>query len=88
MVDHHHADTSPPRWLYLDAGHASVSGARRISAGEFERTLMFSFTIGNDGFYWGWTVCTKDAVSRDGLGLPGSHGCGARRVLRTVSYLG
>jgi hypothetical protein len=79
---------SPPRWLYLDAGHASVSGARRISAGEFERTLTFSFTIGNDGFYWGWTVCTKDAVSRDGLGLPGSHGCGARRVLRTVSYLG
>ncbi len=33
-------------------------------------------------------VCVKDTVSRDGLGLPGSHGCGARRVLRTVSYLG
>jgi hypothetical protein len=79
---------SPPRWLYLNAGHASVSGARRISAGEFERTLTFSFTIVNDGFYWGWNVCTKDAVTRDGLGLPGSHGCGARRVLRTVSYLG
>jgi len=27
-------------------------------------------------------------VSTDGLGLPGSHGCGARRILRTVSYLG
>jgi hypothetical protein len=79
---------SPPRWLYLNAGHASVSGARRISAGEFERTLTLSFTVGNDAYYWGWNVCVKDTVSRDGLGLPGSHGCGARRVLRTVSYLG
>jgi hypothetical protein len=77
-----------PRWLYLNAGHASMSGARRISAGEFENTLTFSFTIGNDGYHWAWTGCTKDAVSRDGLGLPGSHGCGAGRVLRTVSYLG
>ena len=77
-----------PRWLYLNDGHASVSGARRISAGEFENTLTFSFTIGNDGFYWDWNACVKDTVSRDGLGLPGSHGCGAPRVLRTASYLG
>jgi len=79
---------SPPRWLYLNAGHASVAGARKISADEFENTLTFSFTVGNDGFHWAWTACVKDTVSRDGLGLPGSHGCGARRVLRTVSYLG
>ncbi len=79
---------SPPRWLYPNAGHASVSGAQPISAGEFENTLTFSFTIGNNGYYWAWTACVKDTVSRDGLGLPGSHGCGARRVLRTVSYLG
>ena len=79
---------SPPRWLYLNAGHASVSGARRISATEFETTLTFSFAIGNDGYHWAWTGCTKDTVSRDGLGLPGSHGCGASRVLRTASYLG
>lgn len=79
---------SSPRWLYLNAGHASMSSARKISAGEFENTLTFSFTIGNDGYHWAWTGCTKDAVSTDGLGLPGSHGCGARRILRTVSYLG
>jgi hypothetical protein len=77
-----------PRWLYLKAGHASVSGARRISAGEYERTLTLSFTVGNDGYNWDWTVCVKDTLSRDGLGLPGSHSCGAGRVLRTVSYLG
>jgi hypothetical protein len=27
---------SPPRWLYLNAAHASTSGARKVSAGEFE----------------------------------------------------
>jgi hypothetical protein len=77
-----------PRWLYLNAGHASVSPAHRISATEFENTLTFSFTIGNDGAAWAWNWCAKDTVSRDGLGLPGSHGCGARRILRNLSYLG
>ena len=27
-------------------------------------------------------------VSRDGLGVPGYHGCGSSPVLRTVAYLG
>ena len=78
----------PPRWLYLNAGDARVSGARRITATEFEITVTYSFTVGGDGYYFGWNACVKDAVSTDGLGLPGSHGCGAHRILRTVSYLG
>src|SRR6516165_8637686 len=49
-----------PRWLYLNAGNASVSPAHRISATEFETTLMFSFTIGNDGAAWNWNWCAKD----------------------------
>ena len=65
-----------------------LGGARRISATEFEQTLTFAFTIGNDGAAWNWNGCTKDTVSADGLGLPGSHGCGAHRVLATASYLG
>ena len=77
-----------PKWLYLNAGHASVSGARRISATEFEKTLTFSVRVGNDGYYLEWNWCAKDTMHRDGLGLPGSHGCGARRILSTVSYLG
>jgi hypothetical protein len=78
----------PPTWLYLNAGHASVSAARRINAGEFENTITFTFTIGNDGYHWAWTACAKDTVSADGLGLPGYHGCGVSKVPRTVAYLG
>ena len=77
-----------PRWLYLDGGDASVSGARRISANEFEITVTYSFTIGDDGYYFEWNTCTKDTLSADGLGLPGSHGCGARRIRGNVNYLG
>ena len=77
-----------PRWLYLNAGNASVSGARQISATEFETTVTYSFTIGNDGYYFGWATCAKDTLSRDGLGLPGSPGCGARRVRWSTAYLG
>ena len=75
----------------LDCGHVVNSAfdqARVNYDGRFENTLTFSFTIGNDAYNWAWTACVKDTVSRDGLGLPGSHGCGARRVLRTASYLG
>jgi hypothetical protein len=77
-----------PTWLYLNAGDARVSLPHRISASEFETTVTFTFTVGNDGAAWNWTACWKDTVSRDGLGLPGSHGCGARRIRANFSYLG
>jgi hypothetical protein len=84
-----HAGVPPaPKWLYLNAGHATVAPAHRISASEFEETLKYSFTIGNHGYNWSWTSCWKDTVSKDGLGLPGHHSCGASRVLRTAQYLG
>ncbi|HEX6523920.1 MAG TPA: hypothetical protein VF070_28550 [Streptosporangiaceae bacterium] len=79
---------SQPRWLYLNAGDPTVSSARQISASEFEVTVTFSFTIGADGYYFVWTACSKDSLSADGLGLPGSHGCGARRILSNASYVG
>jgi hypothetical protein len=81
-------EPNPPNWLYLNGGHAVVSKPRRISGAEFEITLSYSFTIGNDGYYWLWNACLKDTVGADGLGLPGSHGCGATRISKTVYYLG
>jgi hypothetical protein len=83
----------PPEWLYLNAGHAKVTPAKRISADEFETTVTFSYKASENssGFssgYPAWLVCDKDNVAKDGMGLPGHHGCGASRVRRTVAYLG
>jgi hypothetical protein len=76
-----------PTWLNLDS-HASISRLRRITARQYERTIGFSFRVGNDGARWLVTACVKDVEAKDGIGLPGSHGCGALHVRRTVAYLG
>lgn len=78
----------PPKWLYLNGGHPTVTKSRRISASEFENTLTFSFTIGNDGATYFPDFCTKDAVTANGLGLPGRHSCGVRKISSTIAYLG
>jgi hypothetical protein len=78
----------PPRTLVVFAGHAHVTPPTQVSPVEFERTITFSFTIGGHSFAWAWLECTKDSEGRDGLGLPGSHGCGASQVPRTIPYLG
>jgi hypothetical protein len=76
-----------PAWLTLDA-HATISKARKVGALRFVRTITFSFRIGNDGYAWDINLCTKDTEAKDGLGLPGHHGCGAPRVRSTTEYLG
>jgi hypothetical protein len=76
-----------PKWLYLDK-KATVTKAKRIAADEFERTVRFSFRIGNDGYHWLWNVCAKDVEAKDGVGLPGHHSCGVRRIRSNVFYLG
>ena len=78
---------SRPQWLLLGAGngHATV---QRISTGEFDYTVTFSFPIGSDAYRWDADVCTRDTEAEDGLGLPGHHGCGDERVLQEASYLG
>ena len=35
-----------PEWLYLNAGHPSLTAAHRISADKFETTVTFSFAVG------------------------------------------
>ena len=77
-----------PKTLLLGAGHPHVTASRQVAPGEFELTVTFSFRIGNDAYYWNWTTCAKDTEARDGLGLPGAHGCGARSVQASQIYLG
>jgi hypothetical protein len=70
------------KYLYLDR-HARFSKAHRISATEFEFGITIPFRsrgVSNPGNYVHWGSCTKDMESKDGLGLPGHHGCGVRRI--------
>ena len=76
-----------PAWLRLH--RATVSKPRRITAGVYERTVSFSFWIGNNSANWTFLACAKDSEARDGVGLPGQHGCGSdHRVPANVPYLG
>jgi hypothetical protein len=77
----------PPRVLYLDRS-ATVSKARRISSTEFERTIRFSFRIGNHAYYYLVDFCSKDTEAKDGMNLPGSHSCGVKKIRSTIGYLG
>jgi len=77
----------PPKRLKL-TDHFSFGSLKKISATEYQRTLSFSFTIDNDGYYYEWDLCTKDTEAADGLGLPGSHSCGAEYISTKIKYLG
>ena len=76
-----------PKWMYLDT-KAKVSKVRVISSTEFERTIRLSFRIGNDGYHFAWNFCSKDTEAKDGLNLPGHHGCGSKKARSNVRYLG
>jgi hypothetical protein len=78
----------PPAYVTLNADHVRVTKTRRLSATEFTNTLTFSFTIDHDDATYVAFMCTKDVVFKDGLGLPGSHGCGARRISTLAPYVG
>jgi hypothetical protein len=80
-------EPSAPNWLNL-LQRAKISKAKRINSTEFERTITWSFRINNDGFHYAFNFCSKDTESKDGINLPGSHSCGAKRVRRTAVYLG
>jgi hypothetical protein len=75
-----------PKFLFLK--HAKISKARKISSTAFERTISFSFRIGNDGYHWLPAFCSKDTESKDGINLPGHHSCGVKKIRSTTVYLG
>jgi hypothetical protein len=78
----------PPTTLTRNGGKASISKATRLSATKYKFTIKFTFTVGNDGYNWIWDECSKDTVTKDGIGLPGTHGCGAGKIPASTGYLG
>jgi hypothetical protein len=77
-----------PKFVFLGAGQPVVSGLHKINAGEFGFTLEWTFTIGNDAANPAATECQKDSLTKDGLGLPGSHGCGLSKLSTSQFYVG
>jgi len=76
-----------PRFLTLDR-HARASKARRARADEFLITLKYTFNIGGNSYRLAMNYCTRDSLAADGLGLPGHHGCGDKRIKLNAGYLG
>ena len=78
-----------PKFFRLDRS-ASAAKARKLNASEYEVaiSLPFSSSLANPAPCAFWVPCTKDAVTKDGIGLPGHHGCGTPEVRPGAPYLG
>jgi ABC-type transport system substrate-binding protein len=79
--------TEAPKYLNL-SGLSTASAARRISATEYKVTFTFRARADHPNVDFFPNACTKDAEAKDGLGLPGHHGCGNKRVRASDVYLG
>src|SRR5262249_14452740 len=57
--------------------------------GNYQVTLAFKFTVGQEAFHYHWNICTKADVSADGIGLPGTSHCGDPSIpAHSPGYLG
>jgi hypothetical protein len=77
----------PPTELKLVTPY-ELGPAQQVSSSSYRYSLKFRFWIGSEGYYWAWNLCTKDTVTKDGLGLPGSHSCGDATIPANLKYLG
>jgi hypothetical protein len=82
------ATPSAPATLTEGEGEARAGTAKQLSADEFTVPVSFRFNVGKNGYNWLWNACTQDSEPVDGLGLPGTHGCGTKTIAATVAYLG
>jgi hypothetical protein len=77
-----------PKSLRLGAGHPVLSAPRRVNGHEYAVTLKFTFHVSGP-YRYQFFPCQKDTEAKDGLNLPGHHGCGTLKVIsRTRLYLG
>jgi len=78
---------SAPAPVTLDS-RAKISKPRKLGPRRYALTISFSFRVGNNDYNWAWLACARDTEAKDGLGLPGRHGCGAKLLRSTVQYVG
>jgi hypothetical protein len=82
-----YSKTGSATWFYLSKT-ATVSKVARVNAGEYRYTLTFYIRLRGGNNYWTTLFCARDTESKDGLGLPGHHGCGNKRLSAKIVYAG
>lgn len=79
---------SAPKTLRLGAGHAHLLSTRKVNGHEYAVSWTYTFFVGNDGYNWVPNLCQRDVEAKDGLNLPGHHGCGNKTIPTNLAYLG
>jgi hypothetical protein len=77
-----------PKTVSLGAAHARVLSTKKISGHEYAVTWTYTFFIGNHGYNWIAAICQRDIEAKDGLNLPGHHGCGNKTIRTSTAYIG
>jgi len=66
---------------------ASVSGPT-VSGHDERFVLTITYAEPHYRYWYYWQTCSRDTIAKDGLGLPGYHGCGKHAVSPSTPYLG
>jgi hypothetical protein len=82
------ATGTPGKVTSLKLTTATISKASKVSATEFEHTISFSVRVNGEAAAWEFAWCTKDTEAKDGINLPGHHGCGDKKINAKIIYLG
>ena len=79
-----------PPTLQLGGSGITIGNPQRTGSNSFTMTIAYQYNRGTDASNAEWWPCAPDTEAQDGLGLPGSHGCGTQSVITvaTTKYLG
>jgi hypothetical protein len=62
--------------------------APSVKGHDIRFSIRISYAKPAYSYWYYWEVCDRDSVGRDGLGLPGRHGCGNRTLAASSTYVG
>jgi serine/threonine-protein kinase len=82
-VNHSASSTATPPYpatVRLGAGNPAAGKPQEIAPNEFRVTITFTYARGIGRSESAAGACSRDSEATDGIGLPGSHGCGAGSV--------
>jgi hypothetical protein len=76
-----------PKAVFLNTS-ATRSKVRKLTVRKFAFTAHYTIRVGSESFHYLIAGCIQDTESRDGIGLPGRHGCGAKSFSASTPYVG